>query len=148
MSSWHLPTLHMTIVRDGIVQHKVMTKEEADKFIERLAKMNAYALKCRYGYGERVKATKVHSAMCYNITMPALIKMLQCVRYQCYEGDTDTKHKTTWNMLNSTIGKLCEQIYDETIDRNNNTKLPWAIFDKDEMASYDGIVWKVKPAVG
>jgi hypothetical protein len=148
MSAWHLPTIHMTIVRDGIVQHEVMSKEDADKFIERLAKMNVYALLCRYG--NRLKATKVHPAMCYNITKKALIKMLQCIRYQCSEGDTDRKHKTAWNMLNATIGTLCEQIYDETIDGtiDGNTKLPWGIFYKDEMENYDGIIWKVKQAVG
>lgn len=143
MSAWHLPTIHMTIVRDGIVQHKVMSKEEADKFVERLAKMNVYSLKCRYG--DRLKATKVHPVMCYNITLPALINMLYCIRYQCNEGDTDIKHKTTWNMLKSAIGTLCEQ-YFESYGRKNN--LPWAIFDKKELVENENFVCKIRQAVG
>lgn len=144
MSSWHLPTIHMTIVRDGIVQHEIMSKEDADKFIERLAKMNVYALMCRYG--GRMKATKVHPAMCYNITKPALVKMMHCVQYQCNEGDTPTKHKTTWNMLKSAIGTICEQIYHETYCKD--TSLPWAICDKNELAQNDKFVCKIKHAVG
>jgi hypothetical protein len=130
MSSWHLPTIHLTIVRDGLVQHEIMSKENADKFIIRIAKMNTYAIKCRYG--DKVKVTKVHPTMCYNITQPALVKMLQCIQYQCSEGDVDIKHKTTWNMLKTTIGDVCASMYNETYGLD--TSLPWAIFDKSELA--------------
>lgn len=131
MSSWHLPTLHMTIVRDGLVQHEIMDKEAADKFIVRMAKMNTYALRCRYG--QRNKVTKVHPAMCYNITKPCLINMLLCVQYQCSEGDTDTKHKTSWNMLKDAIGTLALAVFNE--DRRE-ARLPWGIFDKSELDEY------------
>jgi hypothetical protein len=124
----------MTIVRDGLVQHEIMLKEAADIFIAKLAKMNAYALKCRYG--EKVTPTKVHSAMCYYVTKQALLNMLQCIRYQCSEGDTDSRHRTVWNALGKTIGQLAESIVNEMTKLN---ELPWAIFDKADLVGKPSI---------
>ena len=135
MSAWHLPTIHMTIVRDGLVQHDIMDKEKADKFILGLAKMNKYALKCRYG--DNVKVTKVHPHMCYNVTKESLLSMLQCVRYQCAEGDTDTKYPTLWNQLMRTTGKLAEDILSS--QRTYGKDTPWGICSKQEMLEHTSI---------
>jgi hypothetical protein len=138
----------MTIVRDGLVQYEIMSKEEADKFMIRLAKMNVYAFK--YRYDERRKATVVHSAMRYSITLPALINMLRCVRHQCSEGDTETKHKTSWDMLQNVIGRLCEQFFHESMTLDSsltiNSSLPWGIYDKDDLASHNDVIGKIKAA--
>lgn len=128
MSAWHLPTLHLSIVRDGLVYHEICTKEAADKLLKAFAKMNAYAIKARYG--ENVRAKPIHAEVRFKIKLEALHNMLHCIRYQCLEGDTDTKHKTTWNKLEWCIGKVADAYLS---NQHAPGKLPWGIFDMREL---------------
>jgi hypothetical protein len=131
MSAWHLPTIHMSIIRDGLVQHHLYTKEEADKLVKSWASMNTYALRCRYG--DKLRPVRINPEIKYTVTLPALHKMLHCLKYQCSEGDTDTKRIKAWANLKLAIGAVADTIVERMPEEKN---LPWAIFDKKELNEY------------
>lgn len=144
MSAWFLPRIQLSIIRDGIVNHGFMPKDEADKLVFKFSRMNAYAIKCRYG--ENKRPIRPDSEIAYEPTIPALHKMLHCLQYQCSEGDTDTKHKTTWNHLKLLAGECAEHILRSQPDYGRDQHLPWGIFSESERKEYESVIPKKKAA--
>jgi hypothetical protein len=135
MSAWFLPRIQLSIIRDGIVNHEFMTKDEADKLVFKFSRMNAYAIKCRYG--ENKRPLRPDPEITYAPTIPALRKMLNCLRYQCSEGDTDTKHKKVWHQLDFLIGQCADAILNAQPDCGRDQHLPWGIFNESERKEYE-----------
>lgn len=69
-----------------------------NQFISDLARMNRYAIWCRYE--EKVRMPKLNFDKV--VEAPSHVQMakhLHCLGYQCSEGDTETVHKVTWDRL-------------------------------------------------
>jgi ethanolamine utilization cobalamin adenosyltransferase len=84
--------------------------EKATKLVKAFNKMNRYAIACRYG--DKTKPAKLRT---FNVerkptTVHQFFKNLECLCYQCSEGDTEKKHRTTWNKMEKMIYKYARNI--------------------------------------
>lgn len=76
-----------------------------NQFINDLARMNRYAIWCRYE--EKVRMPKLNfDKVVESPTIYQMVKHLHCLSYQCSEGDTETVHKDTWERLHKITQEL------------------------------------------
>lgn len=133
MSSWQLPGIHMTLIRNGLIAHLNCPLEEANKLVKSMAKMNAYATGGRYG--ERLISVSLGTVK----DIPnerCFLNLMECLRYQCSEGNTEAKHAKTWKTLESIIGKVALSVL-HRLERNmteTSDSPPWGIFVKADIA--------------
>jgi hypothetical protein len=126
MSAWLLGRETMTMIRNKLVKSLMDDKRlpeadavaEATKQVMKWNRMNRYAILCRYG--DKNIAVRLHKYtgdedVCSDVQM---FKSLQCLHYQCSEGDTETKHRKAWNELERLTGKFAEAVASTHPDYN------------------------------
>jgi hypothetical protein len=127
MSAWLLGSDTMTLIRNKLVKTLMDDKRlpeadavaEATKQTMKWNKMNRYAILCRYGEGNnkpvKLGAFDGTDDVCSNVQM---FKSLQCLHYQCSEGDTETKHRKSWKELERWTGYFAEAVASTHPDYN------------------------------
>ena len=103
MSAWLVSDESLTLTRNSIVAHLGITQEKATKMVRGWAKLNRYALRCRYGDKNRAFYFTHHE----DIRSPVqTFKSLECLRYQCSEGTPEKDMPIEWFALRG----VCEQM--------------------------------------
>lgn len=103
MSAWLVSDDSLTLTRNSIVAHLGLTKDKATKLVKGWAKLNRYALMCRYG--DKHKA--FHFTDNEDVRSPVqTLKSLQCLAYQASEGFPEKDMPVEW----FTLRGVCEQM--------------------------------------
>lgn len=74
--------------------------DEVNAVVKSWRRMNLYAIQCRYG--EKIRKPLCLPVWDDRVNMISdiqLFKHLQCLHYQCSEGDTEKRHRKAWNSL-------------------------------------------------
>jgi hypothetical protein len=111
MSAWLLGSSLMTEIRNKLAVHATQNEHkpvdlavlEATRLVMKWNKMNRYAIGCRYG--ERTKPVRLGKFTERVVSDVQFAKHLQCLSYQCSEGDTDRKYARSWKLLEKWIGE-------------------------------------------
>ena len=76
-----------------------------NQFIKDLARMNRYAIWCRYQ--EKIRMPTLNFDRKVEVpTIYEMVKHVHCLGYQCAEGDTEKVHAETWNRLKKIESEL------------------------------------------
>lgn len=115
MSAWIISNASLLKIRAYILTElsEAGLKERLDvtgvdgvnQFIKDLARMNRYAIWCRYEEKVRMPTLDFRKAIPAP-GMHQMLKHLHCLRYQCSEGDTEDVHKATWDRLETLVREL------------------------------------------
>jgi hypothetical protein len=116
MSCWHLPSFHMSVVRNGLV--RFYGEAKATKLAKSFAKMNTNSMLNRYG--DRLKTITVDLNCKYEPNDKALLNMLQCINYQ---NDCASGCEKIQKNLEDAINAVALKVPDETLD----TSTPWCL---------------------
>lgn len=85
--------------RDGLMdQLGINGVDGVNQFIKDLARMNRYAIWCRYQ--ERIRMPTLNFDRKVEVpTIYEMVKHVYCLGYQCSEGDCEAVHADTWRRL-------------------------------------------------
>lgn len=98
--------------------YEFITKEMTN-LVNKWAKMNRYAIKCRYGdvvKPSRFASLPVSQNLKDIISDVQFFKHLQCLQYQCSEGDTEKRHRKSWKLLEDQMSNIAQRIVSNLSD--------------------------------
>ncbi len=96
MSAWLVTDESLTKTRNSLIAHLGFDPKKADKMVKGWAKLNRYALMCRYG--DTHKAFKFTDTEAINSPVQTH-KSLACLAYQCSEGEPEKDMPMEWFSL-------------------------------------------------
>ena len=118
MSAFILENSSFNNIRNKLIENdqsgqSLCTLEEANKVVKSFYRMNHYAVTCRCG--ESGKKSLKFGEVLNNITKHAIsdvqmYKTIQCLHYQCCEGDTETKCRKAWKLMEKLIIKFAQRV--------------------------------------
>jgi hypothetical protein len=121
MSAWLVTDESLTITRNSIVEHLGIPTEKATKLVKSWAKLNRYALGCRYG--DKHTAFKLTDTM--EVRTPIqTFKSLGCLSYQCNEGIPERDMPVEWFTLKGVIHCI-ENRYNVSHNSTEYGKAKW-----------------------